>query len=64
MIESIITAVVNTVIPPDYMPLAVIVLVAWVGIEQWLTATKRVEANSTIQLVTNVAKKIIGKNQK
>jgi hypothetical protein len=62
MIETIITSIVSSVIPAEYMPLVLIILVAWVGIEQWLASTKRVTANSTLQLITNVAKKIINKN--
>ena len=62
MLETIITSIISSVIPPEFMPLAVIVLVAWVGIEQWLASTKRLTANSTLQLITNVAKKIINKN--
>ena len=62
MIESIITSIISGIIPPAYMPLVIIILVAWVGIEQWLASTKRVTANSTLQLITNIAKKIINKN--
>ena len=62
MIETIITSIISGIIPPTYMPLVIIILVAWVGIEQWLASTKRVQANSTVQLITNIAKRIINKN--
>ena len=63
IIESIITAIVSGAIPPEYMPVVIIALVAWVGLEQWLASTKRIKANSTIQFITDMATKIINKGK-
>ena len=62
MIESITSTVIGSFIPAEYMPLVVLVLTALVGIEQWLAATKRIQANSTVQLITGIAMKLVGKN--
>ena len=62
MIETILAAIVNAAIPQEYMPLVIILLVALLGIEQWLASTKRIKANSTLQLIVNVVTKILKKN--
>ena len=61
MIESIISGIVYRVIPAEWLPLILVILAALVGVEQWLASTKRIQANSTLQLIVGVAKKIINK---
>jgi len=48
-------------LPPDFMNLLVILLSAWVAIENWLASTKRIKANSTLEVTANLAKYIIEK---
>ncbi len=61
MIESIITSIVGAVIPAQYLPVAVILLTAFLGLEQWLASTNRIQANSTLQLIVGVAQKLLVK---
>ena len=48
-------------IPADYMPPFLVILAALVALEQWLSSTNRIKANSTLQLIVNIAKAILAK---
>jgi hypothetical protein len=56
-----IMQLVNQYVPPKYQPLFIAVLLAFVGIEQWLASTKRIKANSTLQAITDLCRTIAEK---
>ena len=63
MFEGIIANLVSSVIPPEYMPLVIIALTALVSLEQWLAATKKIKANSTLQFIVGIVQKFLKKNE-
>jgi hypothetical protein len=55
--------VLNHYIPAAYMPLIVIILGAFLAFEQYLAATKRIKANSTLQLIVGFVQYFVGKEK-
>ena len=50
-------------VPAPYYPPIIIGLSALIALEQWLAATDKVKANSTLQAVVNIATALLGKMQ-
>jgi hypothetical protein len=53
----------NHFIPAAYMPLILIILSAFLAFEQWLASTKRIKANSTLQLIVGFVQYFLGKEK-
>jgi len=48
-------------IPQEYFPPIVLLLGALVAFEQWLASTNRIKANSTLQMIVNLAQAVLAK---
>jgi hypothetical protein len=61
MENFIIWKVIEHFIPAAYFPPIITLLSAFIALEQWLAATNRIKANSTLQLVVQLVTVILGK---
>jgi hypothetical protein len=55
--------ILNHFIPTAYMPIIVIILVAFLTFEQYLASTNRIKANSTLQLIVGFVQYFLGKEK-
>lgn len=62
MLTSLASSIIGHFIPAAYIPLVTLILAFLVGLEQWLASTKRIKANSTLQLIVGIAQKFVAAN--
>ena len=55
--------VLNHYIPQGYMAPLLVILSAFLAFEQWLASTKRIKANSTLQLIVGFVQYFVGKEK-
>jgi putative copper export protein len=56
-----IIQLVNQFVPQKYQPLLVVALAVFVAFEQWLAATNRIRANSTLQAAVDLCRAVVEK---